>query len=87
MIQFNAQLINSKKQILSLSGRLGPFIFRTLQNGLITAYYKPKSSSDKQLSRPHRENIETISRQLREITDQLGLSVKSISAQNPTTND
>ena len=78
-ITFNAQLANSHQRIQSISGRLGPFIFRTYKDGRITAFYKPKvtplvlPSSDR-----HRSNYEALSSQLREITSDLGLTIVSI---------
>jgi hypothetical protein len=80
-IIFNAQLYNSGIRIRSLSGRLGNFIFRTYQNGLITAYYKPRKNEP--LSRLQRDNYETLSRQLREMIDPLGLSISSIKSNLP----
>ena len=72
---FNAQLSNSKKFIRSISGRLGPFIFRTYADGkLIKAYYKPRRSS----TGSQRDNIESLSGLLRRIADELQLTVVSI---------
>ena len=72
-LTFNAQLANSKKIIKSISGRLGNFIFRTYPNGAITAYYKP--SKKHPLTGDYREQVEILSRQLRDIADQLRLTI------------
>ena len=75
-IKFNAQLINSGKRIRSISGKLGPFVFRTYTGGIIKAYYKqPKNDSPSVHSR---SIIESLSVQLREIAEQLGLTITRI---------
>ena len=80
-IIFNAQLYNSRIRIKALSGRLGPFIFRTYANGLITAYYKPRKNEP--LSSHLRANYEALSNQLREMIEPLGLSITSIHTNLP----
>jgi len=77
---FNARLIDTGHRIASISGRLGPFIFRTLPDGRITAYYKPKHGAS---STRYRSNYESLSVQLQEIADQLGLTVTSINYNQP----
>ena len=79
-IIFNAQLLNTRRRIKSLSGRLGDFIFRTYQDGRITAYYKPRPPKRKNEapSSQYRADFDAISKQLREITDQLALNILSI---------
>ena len=66
-------MANSFKRIKSISGKLGPFIFRTHKNGIITAYYRqhkhPHSTSNP------RDIIERLSNELREIADHLGLII------------
>lgn len=75
-IKFNAQLHNSGHRILSISGKLGKFIFRTRKNGMITAYYKqPENES---LCSQDADILESLSDQLRTIADQLGLSITQI---------
>ena len=74
-IIFNAQFYNPKRRIKAISGRLGDFIFRTYPNGKITAYYKPKNEP---LSSQPRAVIESLSNQLRETADELGLTITSI---------
>ena len=73
---FNAQLTNSKRFIKALSGRVGSFVFRTYPNGLITAYYKP--AKNRALTGDCREKYEILSREIREIADQLRLNVSKI---------
>lgn len=73
-IIFNAQMINSGRRIKAISGRLGDFIFRTLKDGKITAYYSPKSLP---ISKHCATNMLAIFDQLREMTDQLGLHITS----------
>ena len=79
-IIFNARLHNTKQRILALSGRFGPFIFRTYKNGLITAFYKPKNGS---LSGDYRSIYESLSNQLREIATDLALQITSIETNLP----
>lgn len=79
-IIFNAQMHNTGQRIKSLSGRLGPFIFRTHRSGLITAFYKPKNGS---ISGQCRSIYESLSSQLREITDMLALQITSIETNLP----
>ena len=80
-IIFTARLHNTGQRIQSISGRLGPFIFRTHQNGLITAFYKPKNGSNTYQSRI---NYVSLSYQLREITDIFALQITSIESNLPT---
>ena len=80
-IIFHAQLYNPRIRIKSLSGRLGDFIFRTYQNGLITAYYKPRKNEP--LSSHLRANYEALSSKLREMITPLGLSISSIESNLP----
>ena len=63
------QLKSIDGTITALSGRIGNFIFRT-RNGKIHAFYKPKASSTQS-----RINTESISDQLREITNALNLQI------------
>ena len=81
-IIFNAQMANTHRRIKSISGRLGDFIFRTYHDGHITAYYKPKPQKNETPSSQCRANFDAISSQLREITDQLALSILSINYLN-----
>ena len=78
-VTFNAQLENTGHRIKALSGRLGPFIFRTYKDGKITAFYKPRIT---RLAGPSSgqcaSNFEALCFQLREITTDLGLSIVSI---------
>ena len=75
-LTFHATLANSKKMIKSLSGRLGSFIFRTLKDGRITAYYKPrKGATNKGFSR---DQIVVLYRELCKIAYELQLSVTSL---------
>ena len=75
-IKFSAQLHNSGKRIKAISGRLGFFIFRTYPDGKITAYYKPPKN--KPLSNRYRADYESLSKQLRELADHFGLTIKHI---------
>ena len=75
-IIFNAQLANTGHRIQTISGRLGNFIFRTYQDGRITAYFKPRKNESITFQCP--SIIESLSSQLREIAEELGLSVVSI---------
>ena len=68
-ITFSAIMHNDKKIIKTLSGRVGNFIFRTSQDGQIKAFFKPRPGTGL-----YRGNIETISRELREIASFAGLS-------------
>ena len=77
-IIFNAQLANTRRRIKSISGRLGDFIFRTYQDGKITAYYKPQPLKNEPISSQCRANFDAISKQLREMADQLALTITSI---------
>lgn len=74
-VTFNAQLTNTGHRIKSLSGRLGPFIFRTYKDGKMTAFYKPKKGAS---SVQCASNFEALSCQLREMTSDLGLTIVSI---------
>ena len=74
-ISFSAQFYNPGTRIKSISGRLGPFIFRTSKNGQISAYYKPKNGS---LSSHSAANYESLSSHLREIAADMGISITSI---------
>ena len=80
-IIFNAQLYNQGIRIKSLSGRLGNFIFRTYNSGLITAFYSPRKTGS--MSVQSREQYEALSCQLREMIDPLGLSITSIHTNLP----
>ena len=90
-IKFSAQLHNSGKRIKAISGRLGLFIFRTYPDGKITAYYKqPKNterppveaggvaSAEEGITCRYRADYESLSKQLREIADHFGLTIKHI---------
>ena len=83
-IIFNARLKNTGRRIKSLSGRLGPFIFRTYQNGLITAFYKPKKAARTEANPSHnRADFESLSSQLREIAYMCALQITSIDTNLP----
>ena len=72
-------------RLKSISGRFGSFIFRTHTSGLITAFYKPKKSTNvESLSVHSRSVFESLSVQLREISDMLGLKITSITTNLPT---
>lgn len=75
-IIFNAQLYNSQRRILSISGKLGPFVFRTYRDGKITVYYHPPKNERN--SRQYRDDFEALSKQLHDIAEQLDLSVTAI---------
>ena len=80
-LQFSARFYNPGHRLKSISGRFGSFIFRTHTSGLITAFYKPKKSTNvESLSVHSRSVFESLSVQLREISDMLGL-FESLSVQ------
>ena len=84
-LQFSARFYNPGHRLKSISGRFGPFIFRTHTSGLITAFYKPKKSTNvESLSVHSRSVFESLSVQLREISDMLGLKITSITTNLPT---
>ena len=83
-IIFNARLQNTGHRIKSLSGRLGPFIFRTYQDGLITAFYKPKNTAKNESLSVHSRSVyESLSSQLREMASMLSLKIISINTNLP----
>ena len=73
---FNARLFNTGRRIKSISGRFGLFIFRTYKDGKIAAYYKPRKIDS--ISDRSRTNFGSLSNQLREIADNLALTIVSI---------
>ena len=78
-IIFNAHFRNTRTRIQSISGRMGDFIFRTSQDGQISAFYKPRSAVFIDPSPTHsRAIIESLSNQLREMVGYLGLEITSI---------
>ena len=77
-IIFNAQLYNTGRRIKAISGRVGNFIFRTYKDGKMNVFYSPKY---KPLSSRYRVNFESLSNQLREITDDLALVIIAINYQ------
>ena len=84
-LQFSARFYNPGHRLKSISGRFGSFIFRTHTSGLITAFYKPKKSTNvESLSVHSRSVFESLSVQLREISDMLGLKITSITTNLPT---
>lgn len=75
LTHFNAQLKSHNIFAKSLSGRLGPFIFRTYPDGDIRAYYMPKIDSSTTQSIVDYESLYS---QLREIVDTLNLEIIQI---------
>ena len=73
LTHFSAHLKSHNIFAKSLSGRLGPFIFRTYSNGDIRAYYMPDSSTTQSI--PDYESLYT---QLREIVGTLNLEIIQI---------
>ena len=71
-LQFSARFYNPGHRLKSISGRFGSFIFRTHTSGLITAFYKPKKSTNVESVSVHSRSVfESLSVQLREISDML----------------
>ena len=78
-IIFNVSFHNTRRRIKSISGKLGPFVFRTYPDGKITAYYKqPRNETE---SSRYRANFDALSKQIREIADQLALVIIAINYQ------
>ena len=76
LTHFNAQLKSHNIFAKSLSGRLGPFIFRSYTDGDIRAFYMPKNDSSTTQSIVDYESLYS---QLREIVDTLKLEIIKIS--------
>ena len=98
-IIFNVSFHNTRRRIKRISGKLGPFVFRTYPDGKITAYYKqPWNETESSPERPPVEaggvasaeegitchlpaNFDALSKQIREIADQLALVIIAINYQ------
>ena len=74
-IIFSARLHNTRKRIKSLSGKLGPLVFRTYNDGHIDAYLNPKHAA---CTGDCREYIEGLTRLLREVADSFALIITDI---------
>ena len=75
---FNAQLKSNHTFAESLSGRLGPFVFRTYPDGVIRAHYLPKRRKNGSSTVQSIVDYESLYSQLREIAESMGLQITQI---------